>query len=106
MVKEQYARLIKDVSGGPGGMATLILGSEKTVLHDVGMACFHRELEENLTRELGGRPLDYIVLSHTHYDHVGALPYILVSYTHLFRRFTALPLPPCSFLISAPKSSR
>lgn len=77
MVKEQYGKLIKDVSGGPGGMATLILGSEKTALHDVGMACFHRELEENLTRELAGRPLDYIVLSHTHYDHVGALPYIL-----------------------------
>lgn len=68
---------LKRVTGGYGGEAFLYLGKEKTVLHDCGMACFHEELIKNIELELLERPLDYILLSHTHYDHMGALPYIL-----------------------------
>lgn len=68
---------LKRVTGGYGGEAFLYLGKEKTVLHDCGMACFHEELIKNMELELLGRPLDYILLSHTHYDHMGALPYVL-----------------------------
>lgn len=67
---------LTDVTGGPGGTAILIKG-EKNVLHDCGMACFHNELIANMERDLGGRELHYIILSHSHYDHIGALPYIL-----------------------------
>lgn len=65
------------VTGGPGGDAVLIIGKEKTVLHDCGMACFSQELIENIEHALGERTLDYVILSHTHYDHIGALPYVI-----------------------------
>ena len=67
------------VTGGSGGEAILILGSEKTGLYDCGMACFEDKLIENIHRVLDreNRTLDYIFLSHTHYDHIGALPYII-----------------------------
>lgn len=70
------------ISAGPGGDGYLILGSEKTVLYDCGMACFAKLLIENLHEVLDppGRKIDIIVLSHTHYDHIGALPYVLEEY--------------------------
>ena len=67
------------VSGGGGGEALLILGSEKTALYDTGMACFEDNLIYNIGLVLAKerRTLDYILISHTHYDHIGALPYVL-----------------------------
>jgi len=64
------------VTAGHGGEAILISGSEKTALLDCGMAYCSSLLIENLSRELGGRKLDYILVSHTHYDHIGALPFV------------------------------
>lgn len=77
MNKPAYPKPLIRVTGGPGGEAVLIKGTEKTALHDCGMACFNRELINNLEKALGGRTLDYVILSHSHYDHMGALPYII-----------------------------
>lgn len=72
---------LKRVTGGYGGESFLYLGSESTVLHDLGMACFSKELIKNIEEALDGRSLDYIILSHTHYDHMGALPYVLEKWS-------------------------
>ena len=64
------------VTGGHGGEALLIAGSDKTALIDCGMAYCGQETVKN-TRAILDRTrhnLDYIFLSHSHYDHIGALP--------------------------------
>ena len=71
---------LQRVTAGTGGEAFLIFGKEVTVLHDCGMAYCYKGLIENIENALaehGRDHLDYILLSHSHYDHVGALPYVL-----------------------------
>lgn len=77
MKEKNFPSPLAEVTGGPGGMSVLIKGKEKNILHDCGMACFHKELIENIESQLCGEKLDYILLSHSHYDHMGALPYLL-----------------------------
>lgn len=68
---------IKDVTGGEGGSAYLVLGKDKTALIDCGMAYCAASLIDNIQEVIGdGRKLNYIILSHSHYDHVGAVPYL------------------------------
>lgn len=51
----------------------VIIGS-KIVAVDPGMAyCSDRTIEE-LEKITGGRPVEAVLLTHSHYDHVGALP--------------------------------
>ncbi len=65
---------IARVTAGQGGEVLLISGSEKKVLIDCGMAYCGKQMAVNVVR-LTNR-LDYVLLSHSHYDHIGALPYI------------------------------
>ncbi|HWR07821.1 MBL fold metallo-hydrolase [Sporomusa sp.] len=67
---------IVDVTGGKGGNSFLILGKEKTALIDCGMAYCGDKLISNIRQVLDTRVLDYIFISHSHYDHVGAIPYL------------------------------
>lgn len=67
------------VTAGRGGEAILIFGSEKTFLFDCGMAYCGDKTVRNIEFALAlndKTTLDGIIMSHTHYDHVGALPYI------------------------------
>lgn len=70
---------IHRVTSGNGGETFLIIGSEKTALYDCGMAYCGKATVENIKDKLAEqnrRQLDFVFLSHSHYDHIGALPYI------------------------------
>ena len=68
------------VTAGNGGEAFVINGGSKVGMYDCGMAYCAKGLIENIEAklsELGHSKLDAVFLSHSHYDHMGALPYIL-----------------------------
>ncbi|MCL2057481.1 MAG: MBL fold metallo-hydrolase [Oscillospiraceae bacterium] len=53
----------------------LLIGDAFTAIVDCGMAFCAGGTIGAVKEALNGRPLDYVLLTHTHYDHVGALPY-------------------------------
>jgi len=53
----------------------LLVGEEKTALFDCGMAHCADGTIQNIKNALKDRPLDYLFITHTHYDHMGALPF-------------------------------
>jgi glyoxylase-like metal-dependent hydrolase (beta-lactamase superfamily II) len=66
---------ITNVGAVHGGDAFLLTCGMAEILFDSGFAFCGPKLVENLERELGGRPLDYILLSHSHYDHAPGSAY-------------------------------
>ena len=61
------------------GFLQLIL-DEKTALIDCAMNINCEEVEEGLKEHLGKRKLDYVLLTHSHFDHVGTLSHIRKLY--------------------------
>ena len=53
----------------------LLIGDSFAAIVDCGMAFCADITIRNIKNALNGKTLDYILLTHTHYDHVGALPY-------------------------------
>jgi flavorubredoxin len=47
------------------------------------MAFCAKDTIQNVKNALGSRPLDYIFITHTHYDHAGALPYFRKEWPQL-----------------------
>lgn len=66
---------IVNVCGDSSNAAWLIKG-RANILYDTGMAYSADKMIENIKRELGQAPLDAVILSHSHYDHVAGLPFI------------------------------
>lgn len=77
--RREFPSKIIRVTAGSGGEALLVLGSEETALIDCGMAYCKDGLIKNIREALKpeNRYVDKIFLTHTHYDHIGALPYVL-----------------------------
>lgn len=58
-----------DKIGSKGGEAYLVSTPESTLLYDSGFAYSAPAMVEELAAELDGRSLNYLFLSHSHYDH-------------------------------------
>ena len=67
---------ILEITSGKGGNAYLLAGGKQNALIDCGMAYCAQELIGKVRQALNDGSLDFIVISHSHYDHVGAIPYI------------------------------
>ena len=68
---------ITDVRHLKGDSAFLIDDGKTAILYDSGFAFTGYEVAQNIKKELKGRNLDYIFLTHSHYDHAAGTPYIL-----------------------------
>src|SRR5690554_5617746 len=67
---------IVNVGAVAGGECYLLTGDEKTALIDSGFAFCAETVVKNVELHLKGRALDYILLTHSHYDHVSGAPYV------------------------------
>lgn len=71
---------ITDVRAVPGDCSFLLDDGKTAVLYDTGFGFTGCRIADNIRKVLGERPLDYILLTHSHYDHVLATPYITKVY--------------------------
>lgn len=71
---------VTDVRVHQGDSAFLIDDGETSVLIDTGFGFTGPGLVRNVEHELGSRSLDYIFLTHSHYDHVLGAPYLARRY--------------------------
>ncbi|MDR2770583.1 MAG: MBL fold metallo-hydrolase, partial [Clostridiales Family XIII bacterium] len=62
------------VTGCPGAECFLLVSESGAFLVDTGYAFSAETTARNIARALGARPLDFILLTHSHYDHIGGLP--------------------------------
>lgn len=67
---------ITNVGGTPGGEAFLLVTSGKTALVDSGFSYSAGRMVSNIKDILQNRPLDYVLLTHSHYDHASGSAYV------------------------------
>lgn len=66
-----------------GDSAFLLDNGKTAILYDSSFAFVGDKLTENIKNILGDRPLDYIFLTHSHYDHVLGSVYVKKQYPDL-----------------------
>lgn len=67
---------IINVTGGLSGDCFLFKSENASILVDTAAPRHAIKLLENIETALHGQSLDYIFLTHSHYDHAGGVPYI------------------------------
>ena len=67
---------ITDVRVNPGDAAFLVDDGETAILYDTGFAFTGFAVAEKIKEILGERKLDYIFLTHSHYDHALGSAYV------------------------------
>ena len=71
---------ITDVRCHKGDSSFLLDDGKTSILYDTGFGFTGHRGAENIKEVLGERPLDYIFLTHSHYDHALGSAYILRHY--------------------------
>ncbi len=71
---------IVDLRVTPGDSAYLVYDNTVTILYDSGFGFTGERLAKKINLILGNRTLDYIFLTHSHYDHCLGIPYVLKIY--------------------------
>lgn len=74
---------ITDVRAVPGDSAFLIHNEKCAILYDSGFAFSGVAVLDNIKQVLGDRLLDFILLTHSHYDHVLGVPNLLEAYPNV-----------------------
>jgi glyoxylase-like metal-dependent hydrolase (beta-lactamase superfamily II) len=74
---------ITNVCVTPADSAFLIDDGKTAVLCDAGFGFTGERLEKKLEQALGERPVDYILLTHSHYDHVLGAPFVIARYPNV-----------------------
>ena len=71
---------VTDVRALPGDSAFLLDDGRCAILYDTGYAFTGARVAENVRAVLGDRPLDYLFLTHSHYDHAAGSVHIRAAY--------------------------
>lgn len=71
---------VTDVRCQKGDSSFLIDDGKTSILYDTGFGFTGFEVAKNIQKALGDRQLDYIFLTHSHYDHALGSAYILRYY--------------------------
>ena len=58
------------------GTCFLVRGEQEAILFDPGMAYYGETVVQRVKEILGTQPLRAVFLTHSHYDHVAAVPYV------------------------------
>ena len=74
---------VTDVRAIPGDSAFLIDDGQTAVLYDTGFGFTGYTIADNIRKILGDRPLDYILLTHSHYDHSAGSAYLRRRYPNV-----------------------
>lgn len=101
--KEQRSVLkIKNCLGSVGGDCFLIRGKGANILVDSGFAFAAEEMLLKIKKELEGERLEYILLTHSHYDHAMGVPFIKREYPEV----KVIGSEYCNYILTKPSARK
>ncbi|MDR0886242.1 MAG: MBL fold metallo-hydrolase [Clostridiales Family XIII bacterium] len=71
---------VYDVTGAAGGESFLVVSMKSAILVDAGFIFSAEAMVDKIAKILGKRNLDYILLTHSHYDHAGGIGVLREAY--------------------------